>query len=82
MFPMTPEDLYRQVARSQDEARRQVARERMAMTAARPSGTKRSAMRIAASSALHTISHNARLTTQHLFHALAAPGGVARHRAR
>jgi hypothetical protein len=82
MFPMTPEDLYRQVARSQDEARRQVARERMAMAAARPSRTKWSAMRIAASSALHNVSHNARLTTRHLFHTLAAPDGVARHRAR
>jgi Mg-chelatase subunit ChlI len=82
MFPMTPEDLYRQVARSQDEARQQVARERMAMAAARASGTKWSALSLAASSAFLTISHNARLTTRRLFRALAAPAGVARHRAR
>jgi hypothetical protein len=82
MFPMTPEDLYRQVARSQDEARQEVARERMAMAASAPPTTRRTGVRNLAGSAVRTLSHNARLTTQHLFHALAAPGGVARHRAR
>jgi len=46
MFPMTPEDLYRQVARSQDEARQQMARERMTRAASperstRPPGARR-----------------------------------------
>ena len=82
MFPMTPEDLYRQVARSQDEARRQVARERMAMAASAPRATRRPAVRNGAGSALRTLSHHARMTARQLFHALAAPHGVARYRAR
>ncbi len=80
MFPMTPEDLYRQVARSQDDARMQVARERMAMAASGPRGAKWSAARNAAGSALHTLSHNAWMLTRHLLAAHAPRHGVAPRR--
>jgi len=80
MFPMTPEDLYRQVARSQDEARKQAALERMAMAAPGPRGTQRWAVRIAANSAVHTLSHNARMAARHLLGANALRHGVAHRR--
>jgi hypothetical protein len=82
MFPMTPEDLYRQVARSQDQARQQVARERMAMAASAPRTTRRTAVRNTVGSAVRTLSHNAWMTARQLLHTVTAPGGVARHRAR
>jgi hypothetical protein len=46
MFPMTPEDTFRQVKRYQDEQRAQMARDRMARAASRerstgPSGARR-----------------------------------------
>ncbi len=46
MFPMTPEDTFRQVKRYQDEQRAQMARERMARVASperstEPSGARR-----------------------------------------
>jgi hypothetical protein len=80
MFPMTPEDMYRQVARHHDEERKRVARERMAMAASAPRGTKHSAARSASGSRLHNLSHDLSLTARHLLGALAVGHGVAHQR--
>jgi hypothetical protein len=80
MFPMTPEETYRQVAHYQDELRRRVARERMATAASPRRETKHSAARSASGSRLHNLSHDLSLTARHLLGPLAVGHGVAHQR--
>lgn len=55
MFPMSPEDLARQVMHDQDQQRQRVARERMAAAVSGGHATRASRARSAGSSGAHQV---------------------------
>jgi hypothetical protein len=78
MFPMTPEDTFRQVKRYQDEQRAQMARERMARAASPERSTGPSGPRRAWSPAPQSLWASVR----QLFHLRVGTRRIAGHRAR
>jgi hypothetical protein len=78
MFPMTPEDTYRQVKRYQDEQRAQMARERMARAASPERSTGPSGVRRVWSPAPPSLW----AAVRQLFHLRVGTRRIAEHRAR
>jgi hypothetical protein len=78
MFPMTPEDTFRQVKRYQDEQRAQMARERMARAASAERSTGPSGARRVWSPARQSLW----AAVTQLFHLRVGTRRIAGHRAR
>jgi hypothetical protein len=78
MFPMTPEDTFRQVKRYQDEQRAQMARERMARVASPERSTGPSGARRVGSPAPQGLW----AAVRQLFHLRVGTRRIAWHRAR
>ena len=78
MFPMTPEDTYRQVKRYQDEQRAQMARERMVKVTSTERPTGPAGARRAWSPAPQSLW----AVVRQLFHLRVGTRRIAGHRAR
>jgi hypothetical protein len=78
MFPMSPEDTYREVTKYQEDQRRQMARERMARATPAERQPGPSGTRLARPFGVHDLW----LAARNVVRSLTATHGVLRHRAR
>jgi hypothetical protein len=78
MFPMSPEDKYREVMQYQEDQRRQMARERMARAVPAKRQPGPSGTRLVKPFGIHDLW----LAARNVLHSLTTKHGVVRHRAR